>query len=140
MTAKEYLLQYRDAYREAQELELRITQLRLKYGYPSAIQYDDMPHAHNSNRDLSDYMAKLDELTGYLVDKYCKCMGIEGDILKRIDRMEHAEERQVLRYRYTVIDDKGKLMKWEDVGERVGYVRETVTRIHGKALQHFPMD
>ena len=85
-------------------------------------------------------MAKLDELTGYLVDKYCKCMGIEGDILKRIDRMEHAEERQVLRYRYTAIDDKGRLMKWEDVADRVGYSRETVIRIHGKALQHFTMN
>jgi len=139
MTAKEYLLRYRDAYRETQDIELRIAQLRLKYALPSAIQYSDMPAAHNSNRDLSDYMVKLDELTDHLVSQYCRCMGIEGDILKRIDRMEDQLEREVLRYRYTHITDKGKLMPWEEVASRMHYVRKTVERIHGRALQHFPM-
>lgn len=140
MTAKEYLLQYRDAYRDAQDIELRITQLRLKYGYPSAIQYSDMPSAHNSERDLSDYMAKLDELTGYLVDKYCRCVGIEGDILKRIDRIEKQEERQVLKLRYTHITESGRLLSWDSVAESMHYSKMNVTRIHGRALQHFPMD
>lgn len=140
MTAKEYLLRYRDAYREAQAIEQKMTQLRLKYALPSAIQYSDMPKAHNTEHDLSDYMARMDELTDHLVSQYCKCMGIEGDILQRIEQIEKVEERQVLRYRYTHITDQGKLMKWEDVAERMGYVRETVTRIHGRALQHFPLD
>ena len=140
MTAKEYLLRYRDAYREAQSIELKITQLRLKYGYPSAITYSDMPKAHNTERDLSDYIVKLDELTGHLVERYSKCVGIEGDILKRIDHMEVLEEREVLRLRYTYIDDKGRLMRWEDVAERMHVVRMTATRIHGRALQHFPMN
>ena len=140
MTAKEYLLRYRDAYREAQSIELKITQLRLKYGYPSAITYSDMPKAHNAERDLSDYIVKLDELTGHLVERYSKCVGIEGDILKRIDRIESQTERDALRYRYTYIDDRGRLMRWEDVAERMGYTRQAVTYIHGKALRNFPMD
>ena len=137
MTAKEYLLRYRDAYREAQAIEQKMTQLRLKYALPSAIQYSDMPKAHNTEHDLSDYMARMDELTDHLVSQYCKCMGIEGDILERIERIE---ERQVLRYRYTYIDDNGKQMKWEEVADRMHVVRMTATRIHGRALQHFPVD
>ena len=69
MTAKEYLLQYKEAYREAQEIELQITQLRLKYALTAPIQLSDMPKAHNTEHDLSDYAAKLDDLTRYLADK-----------------------------------------------------------------------
>ena len=140
MTAKEYLLRYRDAYREAQAIEQKMTQLRLKYALPSAIQYSDMPKAHNTEHDLSDYMARMDELTDHLVSQYCKCMGIEGDILQRIERIEKVEERQVLRYRYTHISETGRLMKWEEVAERMGYTRRAVTNIHGRSLLHFPMD
>lgn len=140
MTAKEYLLQYRDAYREAQELELKITQVRLKYAAPSAIQYTDMPKAHNTEHDLSDYMVKAEALVDELAKQYCKCVGIEGDILKRLGRMETQMEREVLRYRYTYITDKGRLMPWEDIADRMHISRMTATRIHGKALQHFPMD
>ena len=140
MTAKEYLLRYKDAYREAQDIELKITQLRLKYALPSAIEYSDMPKARNVEHDLSDYMAKVEELTDYLVQKYCKCVGIEGDILKRLDRMEDTLERQVLRYRYTYVTDRGRLMSWDEVAERMNYSVMNVTRIHGRALQHFPMD
>ena len=140
MTAKEYLLQYKEAYREAQEIELQITQLRLKYALTAPIQLSDMPKAHNTEHDLSDYAAKLDDLTQYLADKYSRCMAIEKDILKRIDRMEDNVERQVLRYRYTNITEKGRLMSWEGVAEMVGYTRRMVTNIHGHALCHFPLD
>lgn len=140
MTAKEYLLRYRDAYKEIQDIESKITQLRLKYALPSAIQYSDMPTAHNSERDLSDYIVQLDELTDHLISQYCRCVGIEGDILKRIERIKDADERRVLRFRYTYIDDKGKPMKWNEVADRMSYSVMNVTRIHGRALQHFPMD
>ena len=140
MTAKEYLLRYRDAYREVQATELKITQLRLKYALPSAIQYSDMPKAQNTETDLSDYMVSLNELTDYLVKKYCKCVGIEGDILKRIDRMEDVLERQVLELRYTNIDERGLLMRWEDVADRMHYTKRMIVNIHGRALQHFPLD
>lgn len=142
MTAKEYLTRYRDAYREAQDIELQMTQLRLKYALPTAIKYSDMPKAHNTEHDLSDYMVKMDALTDRLVKQYCRCMGIEVDILDRIERMvvESERERQVLKYRYTFIQDDGNLLKWEEVASKMNVVRMTATRIHGIALLHFPMD
>lgn len=133
MTAKEYLLRYKWAKREADDVELRITQLRLRYGAPSAINYSDMPKAH-SNSDLSDYMIQLEKLTDYLFEKYQKCIGIETDILMRLDRMQDQTEREVLRYRY--IDG----LTWERIAERMVYSRRNITRIHGRALQHFPIN
>ncbi len=140
MTAKEYLLRYKSAYREAQDIELKITQLRLKYAAPSAIRYSDMPTAHDSNHDLSEYAARLDDLERLLIGKYTHCIRIEEDIERRIASMENEEERQVLRYRYTNINDKGRLMTWEEIAERIHYTRMSVTRMHGRALAHFPMD
>lgn len=138
MTAKEYLTRYRDAKREANEVELRIIQLRLQYSKPSAISYDDMPKGHEP-KDLSDYMAKLDNLTELLYKKYENCLGIMVDIEMRLDKMQVQLEREVLRHRYTDITEKGKLSSWEAVADAVGYSRRTVERVHGSALLHFPL-
>ena len=134
MTAKEFLSRYRSAHREAQDIELRMTQLRLKYAAPSAIRYSDMPTAHDSNHDLSDYAARMDELEEMLIEKYTRCIGIEIDIHTRLDKMDNQTEREVLRYRY--IDG----LTWEQIAERIGYTRRNATRIHGNALQHFSME
>ena len=143
MTAKECLTRYRDAVRESREIELKITQLRLRYGAPSAINYSDMPKAHN-NSDLSDYAEKLDELTTLLYGKYEKCLGIMVDVEMRLDRMDAGPntqiEREVLRHRYTDITDQGRLASWDSVSAAVGYSRRQVERFHGSALQHFPTD
>lgn len=133
MTSKEYLQRYQTAYREAQDTEQRITQLRLKYAAPAAIEYSDMPKAHNSEHDLSDYIVKMDELTDHLISKYTKCMGIEADILNRLDRMERQEEREVLRMRY--IDG----YRWDEIADKLHYSYRQVMRIRGTALLHFPV-
>lgn len=143
MTAREYLTRYRDAVRESREIELKITQLRLRYGAPSAINYSDMPKAHN-NSDLSDYMEKLEELTELLYAKYERCLGIMVDIEMRLDRMTGYKDaqidREILRHRYTNITDKGRYCPWELVADAVGYSVRQVKTKHGSALQHFPMD
>lgn len=144
MTAKELLTRYRNAKREAQEMELKITQLRLKYAAPSAIKYSDMPTAHDSNRDLSEYAAKLDELTNILVERYTRCIGIEIDIEQRLERMdldlEHQVYREILRHRYLTITDKGRLNPWAAVADKVGYTERAVKGMHGPALLYFPTD
>lgn len=142
MTAKEMLMRYLYARREANEMELKITQLRLKYAAPSAIKYNDMPTSHDANHDLSDYAAKLDELTDLLINKYQKCVGIEIDIEMRLDRMapEHQLYREILRHRYLTITDKGRLNTWEAVADRVGYTERRVKSLHGIALLYFPTD
>ena len=134
MTAKEYLLQYQHIQREIEDIDRRMAQVRLKYAAPSAINYSDMPKAHNSNHDLSDYVAKMDELTDYMISKYTRLRGIEIDIYMRVDRMENQQERELLRYRY--IDG----MTWTQVAGAMLTTERNVYFIHGRALQHFPMD
>ena len=134
MTAKEYLLQYQHIQREIEDIDRRMAQVRLKYAAPSAINYSDMPKAHNSSHDLSDYVAKMDELTDYMISKYTRLRGIEIDIYMRVDRMENQQERELLRYRY--IDG----MTWTQVADAMLTTERNVYFIHGRALQHFPMD
>ena len=134
MTAKEYLLQYQHIQREIEDIDRRMAQVRLKYAAPSAINYSDMPKAHNSNHDLSDYVAKMDELTDYMISKYTRLRGIEIDIYMRVDRMENQQERELLRYRS--IDG----MTWTQVADAMLTTERNVYFIHGRALQHFPMD
>ena len=134
MTTKEYLLQYRAVQREIEDLDYRMAQLRLKYAAPSAINYSDMPKAHNSEHDLSDYVAKMDEMTDYMISKYTRLRGVEVDIYLRLDRMENQDERELLRYRY--IDG----LTWVQIADRLHTVERNVYFIHGRALRNFPMD
>lgn len=134
MTAKEYLQQYRHIQREIEDIDRRMAQIRLKYAAPSAINYSDMPKAHNSEHDLSDYIVKMDELTDYMISKYTRLRGIEVDIYMRVDRMENQKERELLRYRY--IDG----MTWTEIADALDTTERNVYFIHGRALRHFPMD
>ena len=134
MTAKEYLQQYRRIQREIEDIDRRMAQIRLKYAAPSAINYSDMPKAHNSEHDLSDYIVKMDELTDYMISKYTRLRGIEVDIYMRVDRMENQKERELLRYRY--IDG----MTWTEIADALDTTERNVYFIHGRALRHFPMD
>ena len=134
MTVKEYLQKYRNIQREIDDIDRRMAQLRLKYAAPSAINYSDMPKAHNTEHDLSDYIVKMDELTDYMISKYTRLRGIEVDIYKRVDRMDNQKERELLRYRY--IDG----MTWAAIAEALGTTERNVHFIHGRALRHFPMD
>ena len=138
-TARNDLLRYKDAYNEAQSIELLITHLQLKYAAPSAIRYSDMPSSHNVEHDMSDYMVRKEELTQMLIDKYAECMGIEIDILSRIDRMKEQKEKDVLRERYTNITPRGRLESWKDVAAAVNYNIRAVHKIHGRALQNYPL-
>lgn len=134
MTAKEFLQQYKHIQREIEDIDRRMAQIRLKYAAPSAINYSDMPKAHNSNHDLSDYIVKMDELTDYMISKYTRLRGIEIDIYMRVDKMENQRERELLRYRY--IDG----MTWTEIADALHTTERNVYFIHGRALRHFPMD
>lgn len=131
---KEYLLRYRTALREAMDTQQRITQLRLQYSAPSAINYTDMPRAPSVEHDMSDYISKYEDLMQTLISKYSACLGIMADIIARLDRMEKQDERELLRYRY--ID----FLSWRQIADRLGTVERNVYFIHGRALRNFPTD
>lgn len=129
MTVKEWLNRYQTAWNEAKDIELRLTQIRLKYSRPSAIEYSDMPKAHKQT-DLSDYIEQLEHYENMLIAKYQQCIGIEVQIYKAVDKVEDSAERMVLRYRY--IDG----MRWDDIANNIHCTTRTVYRLHGRALLH----
>lgn len=132
MTKKEYLNQYLIAYKEAERIGSDIARLRMRYALPSAIQYSDMPKSHNTEHDLSDYMAKVDQLERELNAKLDACIGIERRIRVDIDRMDDGKERELLRLRY--IDG----LTWERIAEVMNHSDRYVRgKLHGKALLHF---
>lgn len=55
---KKYLLGYQKVAIQVRRAEDNIRELRYNAMCPSLF-YDDMPHAHNTEQDLSGYMAKL---------------------------------------------------------------------------------
>lgn len=144
MTAKEYLLRYRQAAKRAQMIEARIEEYCRGMGGLKAIEYSDTPKAHNVERDLSDEFVKLDEMNWEWRQRVIECKQIMRDICARIDRME-AEEAQVLHLRYIArwVDSHGNdrvgLMPWGAVAARMGYIdrERQLYRLHGDALQHF---
>ena len=133
MTPHEYLQRYLDARNEALEIEFRIEALVKQYAMPSAINYDDMPKAQNTEHDLSDYIVKLEELTQELHKKREECLGIMSDINDRVETMDDATERTVLRYRYI------HGMKIETIADVMHMTERNVYYIRDKALQHFPL-
>lgn len=133
MTPHEYLQRYLDARNEALEIEYRIEALVKQYAMPSAIEYSDMPKAQNTEHDLSDYIVKLEELTQELHKKREECLGIMSDINDRVETMEDATERTVLRYRYI------HGMKIETIADVMHMTERNVYYIRDKALQHFPL-
>lgn len=134
MTANEYLSRYLTARDEAIEIEYRIEALVKQYALPSAINYSDMPKSHNVERDLSEYIVKLEELTKELSDKRKECIRIMEDIMGRVERMEDASERSMLRYCY--IDG----LKMETIAEIMGMTERNAYYVKGRALQHFPVN
>ena len=75
---KAYLQSYIPSINAAKRIEEEIEQLRLDKMMPSVIM-DDMPHAHNKT-DLSDYMAKLDELINKLIAARYKRIDLYAEI------------------------------------------------------------
>ena len=100
MTIKEtihWLNQYKHIQREIRDIELRITQLRLKHAAPSAISYSDMPKAHN-NHDLSDYIARLEEYEHMLIDKHTACLALSVQYMMALDHLDREEAHIIKRY------------------------------------------
>lgn len=126
---KEYLWGYQKTKRQLERLEEELAELRLDKMCPSVIQ-DGMPHASGGG-DLSGYAARVDALERKILKARYKRIQRFKEIRDRIERLDVENEKDVLVYRYI------KRMKWEDIAVKMKYQRESVIRIHGKALRNF---
>lgn len=128
---KEYLQGYEKAIRQMERSELKIKEMRLNKICPTVI-LDGMPHA-KKNSDLSSYAAMLDqEERRYMKARY-KRIKLCKEITDKIEWMEDEDEKDVLVYRYI------KLLKWDDICEKMHCSLQHTHRIHKKALKNFKM-
>ena len=129
MTAKEFLRRTTKIRKEIDELENRIKETRASYMAPRAIQYDDMPKAHNTS-DLSDYYARVEVYVDMLLDRERELIGVNADIMMTVDRIADPNERRVLMLRY--IDRK----PWIAIANAIPCSERAVYYLHGRALRH----
>ena len=129
MTAKEFLRRAIKIRKEIDEIEQRIKEVRASYMAPRAIQYNDMPKAHNTS-DLSDYYARVEIYVDMLLDRERELIGVNADIMLTVDRLEDPDERRVLMLRY--IDRK----PWIAIANAIPCSERAVYYLHGRALRH----
>lgn len=128
---KEYLKEYEHAVRRARRYAEKVTEIRLNKICPS-LPINGTPHAANQS-DLSSYAAALEKaeklFAAAQIAKYKKC----EEISEEIEKMENENEKDVLINRYI------RLMKWEDIANKMGYSWQHIHKIHAKALKNFKL-
>lgn len=128
MTAKEFLRRAIKIRKEIDEIEQRIKEVRASYMAPRAIQYNDMPKAHNTS-DLSDYYARVEIYVDMLLEREKELIGVNADIMMTVDRIADPDERRVLMLRY--IDQK----QWIEIARAIPCSERAVYYLHGRALK-----
>ena len=134
-TSKNYeKIQYLERYHEVIMLEKRISDsidtLHETSMQAKSPKYDGMPHSHDTERDLSDLMVKLDKEFARLFKMQRKAIAVRKEIESSINSLEKEKERMVLWLRYI------KFYSWERVAVEMNYNYDHVIRIHGCALEH----
>ncbi len=127
---KEFLNRYRALRKRVRHFEEEIETVRSQYT-GRAIQYSDMPKAHNTEHDLSDYAARVDDMLREIEALRWECINAYHFISSAIEDMTDDREKDLLRLRYLMCKS------WEEVAVDMGYNIRWVYRIHGNALQHF---
>ena len=137
MAAKECLKDYTAQKREAEDLELRVEELRQKRLRVKS--YDTSGISRRTRRDIADTVATIDELISRYLSKIAEQADREKEIDETIEKIDDPIEREILILRY--IRDKnqktGKPYTWREIGDRVGYSERNAQYKHGDALISF---
>lgn len=135
MTPKQYLMQ---AKRLDALIDARLREIDYWRDMSTSIsgpRFDGMPHSPNRPADANfvHCLEKVSEIQADVERKVSRLIALRDEIGRRIDMVDSPEEQLVLRYRY--VDN----CTWEEIGTMMNVSERTVFRIHGSALQHFPM-
>ncbi len=128
-TKKKYLKRYLAAKQKAALIVEQIEELRSMQTSPVGLG-DGMPKG-NAKSDLSNYMAKLDELLRELDAEREVQMIVYQEIQQAINAMQDTTEQEILTRRYLL----GQT--WEKIKVEMGYSYRHTTKKHGQALKNF---
>ena len=138
MTAKEtqqeaarYLSRYRIAQAEVKDIERRIERVRIEMMGVKGINYEngDMPKAQFCTGDLSDYIARIDDLIRDWKEAQNRALDMMLEISTAINAIDHDQARRVLMlhfvdgYEYEKISemfpcDIRSVFRWRQIGLR----------------------
>ena len=126
---EEYLNQYRDNVRYIHRLTEEIAELRELKMSASAVANDGMPRG-GDQRDLSDYMVRIDSMIQDRENEFRKRVMLFDDILKKIKSLKNQNEDDVMFYKYI------RRKNFAEIAEKMNYSERHTRRIHSNALEH----
>lgn len=100
--AADYLYRYKIAKGEVKDIERRIDRVRAEMMGVKGISYEDsdMPKAHNTEHDLSDYIARIDGLLRDWQDAQNRALDVMREVSDTINSISNAQARRVLMLYY----------------------------------------
>ena len=100
--AADYLYRYKIAKGEVKDIERRIDRVRAEMMGVKGISYEggDMPKARNTERDLSDYMVRIDDLIHDWQDAQNRALDVMREVSDTINSISNAQARRVLMLYY----------------------------------------
>ena len=135
MTAKEYLSR---AHRLNDKINALLVELErykeLSCSISSPQLGERIQTSRNADPPFVRALIKIDETQRKINAAIDSLVDVKLDITERIGRMENADEQTLLHYRY--LDE----ISWNDIALKMNVSLRTIYRLHGSALQHFPMD
>ena len=138
MTSKEqqresaiYLSRYQIARAEVGDIEKRIERVRSEMMGVKGISYEggDMPKARNTERDLSDYMVRIDDLIHDWQGACVRSIELMREISETINAIDHNQARRVLMLHF--VDG----YSYEDIADMIPCDVRTVFRYRAIGLR-----
>ena len=126
---KEYLKGYIKAKNREALIKDQIQQLRLDTMFP-VLQGDGMPRG-SSQKDLSDYTAKIESLMEELKKEWVESAIRYERIRKAINKMNDEQEKEALT-RYYLLRENNKAIQ-----RKMGVSKAKLYRIYDSALENF---
>lgn len=127
---KRYLQSYYNLIKDIAELDMKISELREDIQSTKQVLNDGMPRG-NRVADLSDHIARLDELEIELIGLRVKKHALYINIHKSIDAMADETQKKVLHLRYL------RRNSWDRICREMNYSWKQIHRIHNRALISF---
>ena len=136
---KQWLWRYHDAKLEVHRLELDYIELVETQESVGAINYDGMPSGSGGTSDLSGLIIARDNALSRLLRAKNRMAVCYSEIQEAIEKLDEANERNVLSERYLRFTPSLRKREWDDIASTLGYSPQHVKLCHGTALQKLTM-
>lgn len=132
MTAREFLELTGEYKRERDRLERKLVDWRQRAATPSGVNLSEQMAGRGASKDLSDYVARLEELERDWIHGSRALMSNKKMALEMIFAMDDEREQALLYSRYLL------LHSWKKIARELGFRNErSAYLLHNKALHHF---